>query len=136
MVSSLRSRFGFAANTIWNAQVSNNLASFGSEEIVPFMVQAPSSVSGNTSGILSLDNFSIYPNPSHGKISLDLSSLGEYSGDLRVSVISMLGQVLIVRTIQWDDKHLNLDMHQYPAGSYIVRLQYRDTKVSKRCVVE
>ncbi len=123
--------------SIWNAQVSNNLASFGSREIVPFMVQAPSSVSGNPSLLPSLGDFSIYPNPSHGEISIDLSKLGEYSGELRISVTSLLGQELITRTIYSADvSHLDLDMHYYPAGNYIVRLQYGDMKVSKRCVLE
>ncbi len=121
--------------SIWSANTANGLAGFSPMDIVPFMVQGPASVQEDHP-IGSLADFSIYPNPAHGKISLDLSSLGEFSGDLRVSVISMLGQELIVRTIQSDDKHLNLDMHQYPAGSYIIRLRYGDTKVSKRCIVE
>ena len=122
--------------TIWNANTSNSLASFGPEEIVPFMVQAPSSVSDNTQALQSLSNFTIYPNPAHGKIQLDLSKIGKYNGDLRISVISLLGKELIVRTIQSSGEHLDLDMHSYPAGNYIIRLQYGDIKVSKRCVLE
>jgi hypothetical protein len=122
--------------TIWNANSSNGYAGFSPMDVVPFMVQAPSSVSENSNIPESLSDFSIYPNPAHSKITLDLSKLGEFGGDLRVSVISLLGKELIVRTIQSGQKHLDMDMHYYPSGNYIVRLQYGDMKVSKRCVLE
>ncbi|MFI5263318.1 MAG: peptide-N-glycosidase F-related protein [Candidatus Kapaibacterium sp.] len=123
--------------TIWTANSSNGYAGFSPEDIVPFMVQGPSSVSGNSSQIPSLTDFAIYPNPGHGKISLDLSMLGDYSGDLRVSVFSILGKEIITRTIySADGPHLDLDMKYYPAGSYTVRLQYGDQKISKKCILE
>jgi len=122
--------------TIFSATTSNGYAGFSPMDVVPFMVQAPSSVRANKNSNVALDNFSIYPNPAHGKISLDLSKLGDFSGDLRISVISILGKEIIVRTLQSGDIHLDLDMHYYPAGTYIVRLQYGDIKVSKQFVLE
>ena len=122
---------------IWNATSSNGYAGFSPMDVVPFMVQGPSSVSSNSQAPTSLSDFSIYPNPAHGKIQLDLSRIGEFSGEMQVSVTSMLGRELIIRTIRNEDlPHLEFDMKRFPAGSYIVRLQYGDMKVSKRCVLE
>jgi hypothetical protein len=122
--------------TIWNANTANGLAGFSPIEIVPFMVQAPAAVHSNGNSTIVLNNFSLYPNPAHGKISLDLSNISEYSGELRVSVFSLLGKEIITRTIFSGEAHLDLDMHYYPAGTYIIRLQYGNVKVSKQCVME
>ncbi|MEP7236055.1 MAG: T9SS type A sorting domain-containing protein, partial [Ignavibacteriota bacterium] len=122
--------------TIWSATTSNNLASFGPKEIIPFMVQGTASVQISEK-TPSLQDFLVYPNPSHGMISLDLTKLGEFSGDLRVAVVSILGKEVIVRTIRYPEaSHLELDMQQYPKGSYIVKLQYGDLKISRICVLE
>ncbi|HYM20426.1 MAG TPA: peptide-N-glycosidase F-related protein [Candidatus Kapabacteria bacterium] len=123
--------------TIWNATTSNDLASFGNREIVPFMVQAPATVSDQNSVLSAPLDFSIYPNPAHELLTIDLSSLGNFSGQMQVSVISMLGKELVTRTIRAEDlPHVQFDLSHYPVGNYFIRVQYGNIKVTKRFILE
>jgi hypothetical protein len=123
--------------TIWNATSGNNLASFGNQEIVPFMVQAGSSVRDGNNPLNTPLDFSVYPNPAHGNVKIDLSSIGNFNGEMQVSVISLLGKELITRTIPAEDaSNLEFDLGRYPAGNYFVRVQYANMRLTKKLILE
>ncbi len=122
--------------TIWSATSSNYLAGFGRREIVPMTVTAPTSVSEKPQTI-SLNDIAIYPNPTHNTLSLDLSAIDPSAGgEIGVSLFSILGQEMVTRTIRSSDiPHYDLDVSHFTAGTYIVRLQYGDQKISKQVIL-
>ncbi len=68
---------------------------------------------------LSADTYqaNIYPNPTPGNLNLELMNPG--SG-YQVEVIDLTGKVL--QTLQATDKICQIDMSDYPAGQYFVRI--------------
>ncbi|MBS1902693.1 MAG: hypothetical protein JSS75_03215 [Bacteroidetes bacterium] len=120
---------------IWNATTSNNLASFGGREIIPFQVLGQSSVP--VSQFQSPLDFRIVSNPAHERIALDLSPSGSYEGSMTITVSSILGKDLVTRTVTQDDgPRIEIDMQHYTAGSYIVRIEYGQRRLSKMVVLQ
>lgn len=123
--------------TIWSATSSNYLAGFGRREIVPFTVAGPASVIDNFRNI-SLSDIAIFPNPAHEKLSIDLSKIdAAVAGEMRVTIFSLLGKEIITHTVRSSDfPRYELDVSRYSVGTYIVRIQCGDQKISKRIVIE
>lgn len=83
-----------------------------------------------TTGISDMkQNVSIYPNPTNGDVTLDLSGLNAKT----VELFSMNGQLL--NTVVPTDETMTLSMNQYAAGIYFVRI-YTDNSITTQKIVK
>jgi hypothetical protein len=82
-------------------------------------------------------NTALYPNPTTGRATVELSGLRE-QGPVRIDVVNTLGQVLLQRRAQPRQGLLSqvLDLRELPAGVYSVRLHAQEGTVVKRLVRE
>lgn len=83
-----------------------------------------------TTGISDMkQNVSIYPNPTNGDVTLDLSGLNAKT----VELFSMNGQLL--NTVVPTDETMTLSMNQYAAGIYFVRI-HTDNGITTQKIVK
>ena len=113
---------------------TNSAGEFGAFETTTFFVGAPSDV-GETSELPPLD-FSVYPNPAVGKITLTIPSATELVGATSLTIFSVLGEEVFTRTISTGEPRVELDLSTLPPGSYIVRLAVGNRKVSKKLLLQ
>ena len=73
------------------------------------------------------DNVALYPNPTNGNVTI------EANGMSRITVVSVLGQVLYDAEVNADNVTLN--MAQFNAGMYMVRVYTEEGVVVKRVTV-
>jgi hypothetical protein len=66
----------------------------------------------------------IYPNPTNGNVNI------EAEGMAHVTVFNTMGQLVYDTDVDTD--HLSINMQQFPAGSYIVRIVTANGVCSKR----
>ncbi|MEM8583345.1 MAG: Ig-like domain-containing protein [Bacteroidota bacterium] len=78
-----------------------------------------------------LDKMHIFPNPSTGQVTI---SLPELNTDTEWAVLNTMGQELIRSNISGLQTELNLS--QYPAGTYYVRLENADGVATRQVVLE
>jgi hypothetical protein len=65
-------------------------------------------------------SFSVYPNPSAGKI---LVSSNGYTGQGRITILNAVGQPMLEKTFISLAASIPLDLHFLPAGTYIIKMQ-------------
>ena len=73
------------------------------------------------------DNVALYPNPTKGNVTI------EANGMSRITVVSVLGQVVYDAEVNVDNVTLN--MSQFNAGMYMVRVYTEEGVVVKRVTV-
>jgi PKD repeat protein len=74
----------------------------------------------------SLSEVSIYPNPSDGKVAINISG---YSGDIEVSIYDLLGNLIQTTT------HSIIEMDDYSNGIYLFKISY-DNRVEEFKVIK
>ena len=85
-------------------------------------------VSATTDGINELDGeVSLYPNPTNGNVTIEASGMN------RITVVSVLGQVVYDTELSGDSYTMN--MAQFNAGMYIVRVYTENGVAVKRVTV-
>jgi hypothetical protein len=85
-------------------------------------------VSVQTTGIVeNNDNVALYPNPTKGNVTI------EAAGMSRITVVSMLGQVVFDTEVSGDTYVMN--MSQFTAGMYMVRVYTESGVTVKRVTV-
>ncbi|WP_345236964.1 T9SS type A sorting domain-containing protein, partial [Hymenobacter saemangeumensis] len=79
----------------------------------------------------------LYPNPSQGKVQLELSGL-KAQGSVKVDVVNTLGQVVLNATapVRQGAVAETLDLRLLPTGIYSVRIHAQEGTVVKRLVKE
>jgi|GEM_PF-629702 hypothetical protein len=81
-------------------------------------------------------DFSIYPNPSTGWISLDYDPSSSLNGDFFYNINSMMGNVIKNGIIDRGESSLKLNLYDVPKGVYLVSVIYgTDIIVTKKLVV-
>ncbi len=74
----------------------------------------------------------VYPVPSNGPVTVELGSLIEETGSVRMTLVSVSGRVIITKNVVDDKVELNIDK----AGVYILRLQTPSKTVVKRVLIQ
>jgi hypothetical protein len=79
---------------------------------------------------------SMYPNPCSGQVYLRLAKGG--SGNIRITVMNLVGQNRIDETIQYTQGMLikTLDISQLPDGIYIVRMESGKSVITRKLIVQ
>ncbi len=98
------------------------------------IVKSKSNISNNRpTGIKTPEsNFSVYPNPTNGNLTINFTNIAQ--GKVNVKVLSAIGQEVYNETfIQTTEKH-NVDLSKYENGIYLVQITTNNTTVIKRIV--
>jgi hypothetical protein len=96
---------------------------------------SPSIPTGISTAALSYKNVNIYPNPTSGLTTLDLSS--ENASEVKISVINSLGQVAIQKTAMLTEgsNSLSLDVKGLAEGIYSVVIDSKEGSVKQKITV-
>jgi Secretion system C-terminal sorting domain len=82
-------------------------------------------------GVLNDEVLSIYPNPSHDNILLDLSSITT-SKDLEVKVYNQSNKMVYSKKV--NQKELNIDIKNYNEGLYTILISNEEVQISKKFI--
>ena len=78
--------------------------------------------------------FSIYPNPTSGDVSIQLESLNGQKGKL--IVLNLIGEVLLENELVFVSNEARLDLKNLASGVYIIQLNANNKSARKRLVIE
>jgi hypothetical protein len=128
---------GFARFTRPNNQVIKTFqADFGSYISMNFMVGTPQLPEPNAVSEVSEPlMFEVYPNPTTGKLSVDLAL--PKAQDVTIEVTNMVGQVIETRKVNNYLSHIeSFDLSKQPSGFYFVRIKAGNNSYVKKVVVQ
>jgi hypothetical protein len=74
-------------------------------------------------------NINIYPNPTNGKVNVNL---GKHASAVKMKLVSVQGQELLVQEV--NDSSTTVDMSSYPQGVYILHLSSGDEQFFHRII--
>jgi hypothetical protein len=111
--------------------------------ILPFLfltvaasAHAPASVTMEVVNNTLLKEFSVYPNPTTGSLTLTMETFGE-TQTLQLKVISLIGQEVYSETLSPFSgyKQISLDLSKFPKGFYLVEVSNGEKSRLKRISV-
>ena len=84
-----------------------------------------------------LIEFTVYPNPTSGNLTLTLETLEDVNGPIEMKVYSLIGQEMKKETLMPFDgiKKIQLDLTNLPKGMYMIELTNGDRSRVKRVSV-
>lgn len=84
-----------------------------------------------------LKEFTVYPNPTSGQLTLTLETMEEVNGPLTLKVYSLIGQEMMKENIMPFDgvKQMRLDLSSLPKGLYMIEISNGDKSRIKRVSV-
>jgi Secretion system C-terminal sorting domain len=88
-------------------------------------------VKAATTGVLNEDFLSIYPNPSHDNVSLDLSSINT-SKEVEVKIFDQSNNLKYSKRV--NQKELNIDIKRYNEGLYTVVISNEEIQIAKKFI--
>jgi len=89
----------------------------------------------NNSGNSSIRQFTVYPNPTNGKINLAIDFRNNLPATLTVTDI--IGQTMFEKKIMNpENSTFTIDLSNHPKGIYLFNLQQGNQSVSKKIIVE
>ena len=119
---------------------TNVTATFGGVQVTPPYVPAPPPnglrPDNATTGVDQALSLQVFPNPSSGQLTLNLSAFMEQ--DAVLEVLDINGQVVLRRALGViENSTEQLDLSQQPAGMYFVRLRTEDgTTAVERVILQ
>ncbi len=81
----------------------------------------------------------LYPNPSTGKLFLDLTTgtKSEVSDDIEINVYTALQRQIFSKKISYrENKTITIDLSKYPAGIYIIEYKTENYLTSKKVIIQ
>ena len=87
----------------------------------------------NTAELNNQFNFTIYPNPSLGKITVFINGIQNYNAELKI--FNSINQCVYEGKINNNESRA-INLMNLPSGLYIIRLQTKDGIVSRKFVIE
>jgi hypothetical protein len=107
---------------------------FGCEQAITFNFELD--VCNSTRDLLATEQLKLFPNPTGGWATIELSKLQATEYDL--SILSPIGQRLELRRIESQRSNFSaqIDLSDMPAGIYLVRLSSAEGVLSRRLIVE
>jgi hypothetical protein len=110
----------------FNPNQPNHSGLFAADGISAFSaLEIVNNIAGN-----SLGNLQIFPNPTHGLVNITGIRDGSV---LKVTVFNQTGQLVLVQTLESD---FQIDLHEFPAGIYFLKLDDGRTMKHKKLVLE
>lgn len=81
-----------------------------------------------------LKEFTVYPNPTNGALTVTLETLGTESGEMQLKVFSLIGQEMYTETVSPFSgvKRLSLDLTKLPKGIYMIEISDGEKSRIKR----
>lgn len=81
-----------------------------------------------------IDKISVYPNPNNGIFNVETEGL---DGTITISVSNVSGQVIYTKTLNTQGESLeSVDLKQYGAGVYFIKMEYGDKSAVYRVTVQ
>jgi hypothetical protein len=74
----------------------------------------------------------VYPNPTTGRVYIDLKAEEVASGDIRI--FDMFGKAQSLEVITASDNHIEIDLSSYAAGVYFIMINNRETNSVSRII--
>jgi hypothetical protein len=111
--------------------------------ILPFLflsvgafAHLPSSASEGEYATTFLKEFTVYPNPTSGSLTMTMETFGE-TQSLQLKVISLIGQEMYTETISpfAGFKQISLDLSKFPKGIYMIEVSNGEKARMKRVSV-
>jgi hypothetical protein len=89
-----------------------------------------------TRELLAQEQIKLFPNPTHGLATVELSQLK--ATDYELSIMSPIGQMINLRRVEAfrSDYTAQIDLSQMPAGIYLIRLSSAEGVLTRRLIVE
>ncbi len=109
------------------------LASFGNQEIIPFVVTSASSVSDPAK--LADSQVRFFPNPTSGHLTVDISRIGHH-GEGTVRVYSLEGKSVLSQPFAAGADTIAVDLTSQSAGTYLVLVNANGTLWSETVVLK
>ena len=80
-------------------------------------------------------NINIYPNPSNGKLFIDIAT--EETSEVNIYIMDLLGQIQIEETMMFDQGNSSkvFDLNELANGLYIVKLQNGEQSYSYKITI-
>jgi hypothetical protein len=119
--------------TIWNITCTPTVRQ-GANGVLGAIVKSKSNITNNkVVGVQSYgdSNFSLYPNPTSGKLSINLLSAGKAT----VRIVSMLGQQIFAEQVS-GASGLTIDLSAFESGTYMVQVITEKSTTLKKIVKE
>jgi len=92
----------------------------------------------NTTGIpvnpLKTD-ISVYPNPSQGKFQVDIVD-SQFTNEFSLEIYDIKGQKIYATTQKSQQTSVNLDLSEYPAGIYFIRLSEGNLQYKRKILIK
>jgi hypothetical protein len=79
------------------------------------------------------EQFSIYPNPTDGKVKIAFTS--RITGNVQIIITTTLGQEVLCKSYNLSGNVLNLDLSDLGSGVFLIRIDNFNTSVYKRLVI-
>jgi subtilisin-like proprotein convertase family protein len=133
-LSSLDAMNGFAQGGSWQFGFRDLVAgNTGTINSISLEICTQSFVLANEN--FSFDNFSLYPNPSHGSFTVKFNS--NTNNNINLSVYDMRGRAIFDKIYQNNGVfEQNLQLANVESGVYLVNIQDGDKKIIKKIIVE
>jgi hypothetical protein len=114
----------------YNVEVDGELVFFEAGTTTPNASNTTSSV-----GIVNVSsiNLSLYPNPANDNVQLNFEG---FSGETQLHIFDVSGRLLIQEKINGGIQKLNINTHELPTGSYLIRLGSKNERVYRKLIVQ
>jgi hypothetical protein len=99
--------------------VTNACGSVSAEKVVTVYI-----CEGAVGSVGAVQALHIYPNPARGWVNIELPVTQEA---MTVIVADMTGRALVTKVYQPGNKKAQIDVHNMPAGNYVIRVSAGDT---------
>ncbi|MGZ3864712.1 MAG: FG-GAP-like repeat-containing protein [Bacteroidia bacterium] len=111
-------------------------ARYGSNSAQSAIIKSKSNITNNrTTGVkngVSVNNFSLYPNPTNGNLTIAFANAN--TGKVSMRVVSVIGQEAYNETFVPSGQSHNIDLSKCESGVYLVQVTTNNNTVTKRIV--
>lgn len=107
--------------------------SFNSEQAAIIGIRGPQLPNAGVSEHQEKTSLSVYPNPSNGRFTVQLSSSDRLPQSI-LSIYDIYGRLLRTELVESEQTHLNLT--DLSAGTYLLQVESRTGKISRKIVIQ
>ena len=83
--------------------------------------------------VFDLEQLQLYPNPSNGVFNIAFQEI--VKTELNINVVNLLGQSLYETNIV-DKKDFELDLSNFPSGTYLLKISHEQKNVTKKLIIK
>jgi hypothetical protein len=117
-------------NVTYTLMVSDVRGCYGSDEIVVTVIGGTGMAEKNAD-----EELSVYPNPSHGALTLEMPD--NRGADLQVSVVTITGQIVHNEILKntGTSMSVSIDLSSLPKGSYILLISSDSSEIFRQIIL-